>query len=374
MKKDTFKNLLILILLLIIAGGGIFLYAHKRPQFIKPVEKRDVLSVSAEFPKLNNVEVTKSFIGRVAAVRSVNILPYLSGYIVQIPADSGQTVKQGDVIVVLKQDEYKTALTSAYAKILSCAADLENAQSQYNRLQKAGSKAVSQTELDNAKTALLNARSAFKQAEAEFETARINLNYTFVRAPFDGVLGNINVAVGDFASPSMSPALVRIVQYNPSRVIFSVTDKEFLQNRDLFADKVKIILSDGEMYPFSGKVIYTENALEKSTNTLAVYAEFENQNRILVPNAYVKVLLEHSYKNVFLLSKSLVHTKNNGHFVYVLKNKIITEKIIKVITEKDGNYVVENDFSPTEMLITQEVEPYLVGKEAELKQSKADEN
>lgn len=374
MKKDTFKNLLILILLLIIAGGGIFLYAHKRPQFIKPVEKRDVLSVSAEFPKLNNVEVTKSFIGRVAAVRSVNILPYLSGYIVQIPADSGQTVKQGDVIVVLKQDEYKTALTSAYAKILSCAADLENAQSQYNRLQKAGNKAVSQTELDNAKTALLNARSAFKQAEAEFETARINLNYTFVRAPFDGVLGNINVAVGDFASPSMSPALVRIVQYNPSRVIFSVTDKEFLQNRDLFADKVKIILSDGEMYPFSGKVIYTENALEKSTNTLAVYAEFENQNRILVPNAYVKVLLEHSYKNVFLLSKSLVHTKNNGYFVYVLKNKIITEKIIKVITEKDGNYVVENDFSPTEMLITQEVEPYLVGKEAELKQSKAEEN
>lgn len=374
MKKDTFKNLLILILLLIIAGGGIFLYAHKRPQFIKPVEKRDVLSVSAEFPKLNNVEVTKSFIGRVAAVRSVNILPYLSGYIVQIPADSGQTVKQGDVIVVLKQDEYKTALTSAYAKILSCAADLENAQSQYNRLQKAGSKAVSQTELDNAKTALLNARAAFKQAEAEFETARINLNYTFVRAPFDGVLGNINVAVGDFASPSMSPALVRIVQYNPSRVIFSVTDKEFLQNRDLFADKVKIILSDGEMYPFSGKVIYTENALEKSTNTLAVYAEFENQNRILVPNAYVKVLLEHSYKNVFLLSKSLVHTKNNGYFVYVLKNKIITEKIIKVITEKDGNYVVENDFSPTEMLITQEVEPYLVGKEAELKQSKAEEN
>ena len=374
MKKDTFKNLLILILLLIIAGGGIFLYAHKRPQFIKPVEKRDVLSVSAEFPKLNNVEVAKSFIGRVAAVRSVNILPYLSGYIVQIPADSGQTVKQGDVIVVLKQDEYKTALTSAYAKILSCAADLENAQSQYNRLQKAGSKAVSQTELDNAKTALLNARSAFKQAEAEFETARINLNYTFVRAPFDGVLGNINVAVGDFASPTMSPALVRIVQYNPSRVIFSVTDKEFLQNRDLFADKVKIILSDGEMYPFSGKVIYTENALEKSTNTLAVHAEFENQNRILVPNAYVKVLLEHSYKNVFLLSKSLVHTKNNGHFVYVLKNKIITEKIIKVITEKDGNYVVENDFSPTEMLITQEVEPYLVGKEAELKQSKAEEN
>ena len=210
MKKDTFKNLLILILLLIIAGGGIFLYAHKRPQFIKPVEKRDVLSVSAEFPKLNNVEVTKSFIGRVAAVRSVNILPYLSGYIVQIPADSGQTVKQGDVIVVLKQDEYKTALTSAYAKILSCAADLENAQSQYNRLQKAGSKAVSQTELDNAKTALLNARSAFKQAEAQFETARINLNYTFVRAPFDGVLGNINVAVGDFASPTMSPALVPI--------------------------------------------------------------------------------------------------------------------------------------------------------------------
>ena len=373
MKKDTFKNLLILILLLIIAGGALFLYMHKHPQLTEKAKPSSLPAVSAEFPEPQDVEVAKSFIGRVAAVRSVNILPYLSGYITQIPADSGQTVNKGDVIVILKQDEYKTALTSAYAKILSCAADLQNAQSQYNRLQKAGAKAVSQTELDNAKTALLNAEAAFKQAEAQFETARINLNYTFVRAPFDGVLGNINVAVGDFVSPDMSPALVRIVQYNPARVIFSVTDKEFLHNSDLFADKVKIILSDGELYPFSGKVIYTENALEKSTNTLAVYAEFENQKRVLVPNAYVKVLLEHTYKNVLLLPKNLVQTKNDGYTVYVLKNKIIAEKTIKVITEKDGDYVVKNDFGTGEMLITQEIEPRLLGQKAEVESAQTEE-
>ncbi len=366
MKKDTFKNLLILILLLIIAGGGVFLYKHSRPHAEEAVKSENLITVAAEQPKVQDIVVSKSFIGRVAAVRSVNILPYLSGYIAQIPADSGQEVKKGDILIVLRQEEYKAALTSAYSAVLSSAADLQNAQSQYQRLLKAGAKAVSQTELDNAKTALLTAQAAAEKAGANYETAKINLAYTWVKAPFDGVLGNINVAIGDFISPSMSPALVRIVQYNPARVIFSVTDKEFLQNKDLFADKVKVILSDGEAYPFTGKVIYTENALEKSTNTLAVYAEFENPQRLLIPNAYVKVLLEHTYKNVVAVAKNLVQLKDGGNFVYAVQNGTVVLLPVQIEAEKDDVFLLKNNFKADELLIVQEIEAQLAGQKVQV--------
>lgn len=362
MKKDTFKNLLILILLLIIAGGGVFLYKHSRQHAEERVKSENLITVATEQPKVRDIVVSKSFIGRVAAVRSVNILPYLSGYIAKIPADSGQKVKKGDILIVLRQEEYKAALTSAYSAVLSGIADLQNAQSQYQRLLKAGAKAVSQTELDNAKTALLTAQAAAETAEANYETAKINLAYTLVKAPFDGVLGNINVAIGDFISPSMSPALVRIVQYNPARVIFSVTDKEFLQNKDLFADKVKVILSDGETYPFTGKVIYTENALEKSTNTLAVYAEFENPQRLLIPNAYVKVLLEHTYKNVVAVAKNLVQLKDGSNFVYTVQNGTVVLLPVQIEAEKDDVFLLKNNFKVDELLIVQEIDASLTGQ------------
>lgn len=105
MKKDTIKNWLIIILLLIIAGGGILFYIYSRPQAIKPEAAEKTISVAAEEPKAKNISIAKNFIGRVAAIRSVNILPYLSGYVADIPADSGQQVKRGDVLIVLRQDE-----------------------------------------------------------------------------------------------------------------------------------------------------------------------------------------------------------------------------------------------------------------------------
>ncbi len=366
MKKDTFKNWLIIILLLVIAGGGILFYIHSRPQAVKPEAAEKLISVAAELPKAEDISIAKNFIGRVAAVRSVNILPYLSGYVADIPADSGQQVKRGDVLIVLRQEEYKAAVHSAYAAVLSAAADLQNAQNQYSRLHKAGARAVSQTELDNAKTAVLTAEAAAKQAAANLETSRINLNYTLVKAPFDGVLGNINIAIGDFVTPSMNPSLVRIVQYNPARVIFSVTDKELLQNHDLFADKVRLILSDGKKYPFAGKVIYTENAIEKSTNTLAVYAEFENPDKTLIPNAYVKVLLEHTYKNAVLAAKNLVQMKNNGNFVYAVKDGEVILKPVQILAEDGGSFILKNDFSNGESLITQDIEPQLLGQKVQI--------
>lgn len=371
MKKDTFKNWLIIFLLLVIIGGGWLLYNHKKQPALQNFKEKEIEVQATQLPP-ENIMVAQSFIGSVVAVNSVYLVPYLSGYIAEIPVDSGQQVKKGDTVIMLRQEEYKAALDSAYAAVLSGAADLNNAESQYQRLLKAGKKAVSQTELDNAKTAYLTAQANLKQAEANLETAGINLGYTKITAPFDGVLGNINASVGNFISPSTSN-LVRIVQYNPARVIFSVTDKEFLQYKNLFADAVKLQLSNGQDYPYKGQIIYTENVLDKASNSLAVYAEFENPHRVLIPNAYVKVLLEHTYKNATLISKDLVQLKDNGYFVYAVQDNTVAQLPVDVEAEKGNDFVVKNTFKTNTWLITQEIEPSLIGQKVKIKNVQKEE-
>ena len=365
MEKETLKNWLIVLLSVIILLGGFFLYKQEKHSDIMAVKQQAVNKIEVREFQAQNVLVSQNFIGRVAAVNSVEMMPYLSGYIEEIPADSGQKVKKGDVIIVLRQNEYKAALASAEAAIFSGVADLKNADSQYQRLINAGNKAESQIELDNAKTAVLTAEAQLKQAKSAYETAKINLNYTLIRAPFDGVLGNINVSVGDFVSPSMNKSLVRIVQYNPARVVFSITDKEFLQRENLFEDKVKVQLSNDDLYPFAGNIIYTENALEKSTNTLTIYAEVKNPDRKLLPNAYVKVYLEHIYKNVVVISKDIVLLKNDGNYVYAVKDGVLSLIPVKILAEKENDFIVQNTFEADEQLVAQNVEANLLGKKVQ---------
>lgn len=365
MEKETLKNWLIVLLSVIILLGGFFLYKQEKHSDIMAAKQQAVNKIEVREFQAQNVLVSQNFIGRVAAVNSVEMMPYLSGYIEEIPADSGQKVKKGDVIIVLRQNEYKAALASAEAAIFSGVADLKNAESQYQRLINAGNKAVSQIELDNAKTAVLTAEAQLKQAKSAYETAKINLNYTLIRAPFDGVLGNINVSVGDFVSPSMNKSLVRIVQYNPARVVFSITDKEFLQRENLFEDKVKVQLSNDDLYPFEGNIIYTENALEKSTNTLTIYAEVKNPDRKLLPNAYVKVYLEHIYKNVVVISKDIVLLKNDGNYVYAVKDGVLSLIPVKILAEKENDFIVQNTFEADEQLVAQNVEANLLGKKVQ---------
>lgn len=365
MEKETLKNWLIVLLSAIILLGGSFLYKQEKQPKDTATKQQAVNKIEVREFQAQNVLVSQNFIGRVAAVNSVEMMPYLSGYIEEIPADSGQKVKKGDVIIVLRQNEYKAALASAEAAIFSGVADLKNAESQYQRLINAGNKAVSQIELDNAKTAVLTAEAQLKQAKSAYETAKINLNYTLIRAPFDGVLGNINVSVGDFVSPSMNKSLVRIVQYNPARVVFSITDKEFLQRENLFEDKVKVQLSNDNLYPFEGNIIYTENALEKSTNTLTIYAEVKNPDRKLLPNAYVKVYLEHIYKNVVVISKDIVLLKNDGNYVYAVKDGVLSLIPVKILAEKENDFIVQNTFEADEQLVAQNVEANLLGKKVQ---------
>lgn len=365
-KNFSYKQWLIIIFLLaIIAVLGFMEYRHRESsKTVTDINTQEVeLNVSAIKPK--NITVAQNFIGKIEAINDVEIYPQVSGYVAGIVAHSGHSVKAGDVLLVIKQAPFIAAVDAAEADKFSAQAELINNKSNYMRMKKAGKDAVSPRELENAAAAYFNSLGKYKQACANLEQAKINLDYTVLRAPFSGVVGHIGLSVGDYVTPQ-GPKLMSIVQYNPIRAVVSVTDKEYLQKKQqglIFADDViKLKLSTGKIYEYTGKVEYTANELDSKTDSLAVYVLFKNDKHVLLPNAYVGVLVEQPYDNAVVIDKSLLISRDNGKYVYVVDKDKLKLKKVTVLTENDSSYILANNFSKREQLVTQSVESYLVGQ------------
>ena len=361
-----------MILFIAVLNIGYWAYHHIHSP-ISTTYQGEVAEIAALKPENQSVTVTNRYIGQVEAINQIEIVPYISGYITEIKAQGGQTVKKGEVLAILKQEEYIAALAEATAAVAAAQADYDNALTTYNRMQKAGPRAVSSLDLDNAKAAYLTAEADLQKSRAGELSARTDLEYTYLKAPFDGVLGNIGVSVGEYVSPQ-STNIMELVQYNPIRVVFSVTDKEYLNHLQAVDKNLKIglKLANGEIYDYEGKIVYAANVIDKQTDSLAVYAEFPNPEKTLMPNAYAELLLERTYNDVFLLDKNRIILKPEGDFVYVTDNNVVSEHKVTVLGDYNNQYVIKNDFPPEMFLIEENIEPSLLGQTVKIKDSQVE--
>ena len=158
---------------------------------------------------------------------------------------------------------------------------------------------------------------------------------------------------------------MELVQYDPIRVVFSISDKEFLNHfdkKDQPPLSLKVELSNGDILPQEGEIKYTANIIDKSTNTIAVYAEFANPDNRLMPNAYVQVLLERRYENTVLIPKSLLIMKSEGDYVYTVLNGVLNLHGLRIFGEYENQAVAENNFADDEYIVQDTVEALSVGE------------
>ena len=291
-----------------------------------------------------NITVTQTFIGTVAPVHTVDVLPFISGFIDQVFVKGGQTVQTGEKLFVLQQQQYLAQKEAAAANVQSAEATLKNAEIYLNRIKKTKSEAVSQTELDNAQTSYLSAEAQLKAEKANLALAEVNYDYTVIKAPIEGIVGNIAITKGNYVTPSGQP-LARIIQQTPMRVQFSMSNKEYLQtktaDKPLFKDWIiKIKTADGQIYPQTGTFQYIDNMVAGQTSGITVYVDFPNPNGVLMANAYVEVLLEKEIKSI-VLDKNQVHLTENGAYVNVIRNNKIERQNVELGWSVGQNYVIE---------------------------------
>ncbi len=324
-----------------------------------PSDQETILNVIPIIPR--NTEITTTHIGYITPIKSVNVLPNVSGYVQDVLVEGGQNVKIGDILAIIDQQEYEAVLKAAKATTAKAQADLNNADIYYQRIKKAGSKAISATDLDKAKASYLSALASLEQAKAEQNKAQVIYDYTVLQSTIDGVVGNVDLTPGNYVSPS-GGALFSIVQTDPIRVVFSISDKEYLDavynqgKNNLFADsKIKLQLANGNIYTPTGKFKFTDNMVDKSTGSISVYADFANPQGYLVSGSYVNVLVSKEFKNGFWVKQNYVYLTPKETYVYIIRNSQLVKMPVKIISEKDGKYLLSDNFGPNEYLVIDKV-------------------
>lgn len=369
-EKRTYTDLLIILVILAAVLAWFFWpSAHRKPapEDSRPLEL--ALNVMPLAPR--DVSLTQSYIGYVTPIHSVDIVPYINGFLEDIMVDGGQRVERGDNLILIRQNEYKASLEAAEASVLQADATLNNAAVYYRRMKQAGTKVISKTELDNAKASYLSAKAALAQAKANRDLAKVNFDYTIIQAPIGGIVGNVDLTRGDYVSPS-SGTLLKIIQFDPIRVVFSITDKDYLnemakQSGGLFnGEAIKIRLSNGQIYNKTGKFRFLDNEINRSTNSIAVYADFENENHTLVANAYVDVLLEKNIKNGVPVRQNLVTMEDSGNYVYVVKDDRLERRKVDILGISGNDYILKNTFAAGEYLVLDKVGRIIPGQKLKL--------
>lgn len=345
---------LLLVLCLISFGLGYLLFVKTKAGEVKPVPVNDSFTLNATPITPQDVTVLNSYVGYVEAINQVQIIPYISGYLQDISVKEGMQVQKGDLLITIEPSEYKARLEAAEAAVLQAQASFEYNKNYYERVQKSGKRAFSEIEIDNAKNNFLQAEATLKNAEANKKLAEVNYHYTVIKSPIDGLVGNFTLSPGDYVAPN-SNALLSIVQTSPIRIVFSLTDTEYLNMKKdgrLFVDStIRLKLANGIEFEHTGEFKYTDNQINKNTNSLAVYTYFKNDNNELLPNAYVTVEVSHIFKDSVLLDKNLINYQPDGNYVTIVRDNKIFKQKVDILSAKNNQYVLKNTFQNNDLLV-----------------------
>lgn len=309
----------------------------------------------------NNISPQKNFIGHVEPIKSVDLKPQVTGYIEKVLFKEGSLVNEGDILVVIEQQKYIANVELREAELAAAKANLVKMERDYKRQVSLSKQNIaSKATFDNAESNYLQAQASVKQAEANLELAKIDLDYTEIKAPFTGYIGKALVTEGNYVS-SNSVSLARIVQVNPIRVAFSMTDKDFLNIKTEFQGekesniRTQLILPNGSVMQNHFKSRFTDNEVNTETATIAVYAEFNNDEGFLVPGNYVKVLIgTKDDVTAPLVPQAAVAQDENGNYVMVVgEDSIVTQRRVTLGDVVGEKQVVLDGLAPEEQVVIQ---------------------
>ena len=314
------------------------------------------------------------YVAHAEAVQEVDLLPQVDGYIKEIKFKEGDLVKEGQLLYVLDDERYQAVANQRRADLEAAKADLASAEAEtrratkyWDRMQKVDERGITQKERDDAEAAAEKSKAAEERAKASVIQAKANLvvaEYDLkkakVYAPIAGQIGKTTAHVGDYVAPSKG-ALAHIMQVDPIRVTFPLTDRAFIQWREAqmkggVTDDIRsrLLLPDGQEYAGEGKLDFDDNQMSRETATIIMRLSFANPDRLLVPNSYLTLLVDRRKPaSVACVPQQAVFDLAGGNQgVYVLKDDMTVEQRVVTVREafegwspiltgvKDGEKVV----------------------------------
>ena len=291
------------------------------------------------------VAIGKTFIAKVEAINASDVTPQVSGYIDQVLFKDGSFVKEGDVLFIIDQARYKAAVTAAEAALDKAVASEKQIESDYHReLSLYNEKMLSKADLEVAESNLANAKANVKAAQASLDLAKLDLEYTEVRSPISGYIGKALLTKGNYANASASK-LARVIQMDPIRVVFSITDKERLSGMDQLtthSPDIQIELPNGDRVNIPSAHVFSDNEINAQTATMAVYAQSDNKDGKLIPGNYVNLTVSmDKFRPVILIPQTAVAQDASGQYVMTVNaDNTVLKKYVTVGEMVEDKYVV----------------------------------
>jgi len=249
-----------------------------------------------------DVPVTMEWIGTTEGAVDAEIRAQVSGYLTSQDYKEGTLVQQGALLFQIDPRPFQATLDQARGDLGRAQAMLEKTRldvERYTPLEKEG--AVSRQELDNAIQANRGAEAALQTARASLEKARLDLSFTEIRSPIEGIAGVARRQLGDLVGPSDPQPLTDVSQVDPIRVSFPLSEREYLRFAREFRGAVEgtdtkprearleLILADGSTWPQRGRAVPAAAGVDPRTGTILVRGEFPNPDRVLRPGQYARV-------------------------------------------------------------------------------------
>lgn len=323
-------------------------------------------SVSAAPVLVKQVSQWDDFSGRVEAVESVELRPRVSGYIDKVNYVEGQEVKKGDVLFTIDARSYRAELDRATAELNRARTQAQVSRSEADRARRLSDQQAISTETWEQRRAVSEqALAQVQAAQAAVDAARLNMEFTQVRAPINGRAGRAMVTAGNLVTAGDSASvLTTLVSLDKVHVYFDADEGTFLRYAQMARKgerpserdsklPVKVGLSGEEGFPHEGKVDFLDNQVTRSTGTIRVRALLDNADRAFTPGLFARVqLLGSGQFQAMLIDDKAVLTDQDRKFVYVVdKDNKAQRRDIQLGRTADGLRIVEQGLKAGDRVI-----------------------
>ena len=304
------------------------------------------------------VPVRLQAIGNVEAYLTVSLKARVDGQIVAVNFREGQAVKNGELLFRIDPRPYQAALRQAEANALRDRAAREQARSQERRYQELLAKNfISKEAYAQIRTNAETAEATAKASQASLENARLNLEYCTIRSPLDGYVGKVLLQAGNLVKANDVNPLVVINQVKPIYVNFAVPEQYLPEVRKHNAAgplRAEVLASDAAAPRATGRLAFIDNAVDPSTGTIRLRAQFDNEQAQLWPGQFVNVALQlYEQADALVIPALAVQNGPDGQYVYVIGDDMLAEmRRIKVQRTDAERAIVAAGLAKGERVVT----------------------
>jgi RND family efflux transporter MFP subunit len=330
-------------------------------------------------PTIETVTDNLDFTGNTAAFETVKLVARVEGYLQQIHFQDGQRVNKGNLLFTIQQDQYKANVEKAQSDIDAAKAKLDYAETEYKRFGRLfEQKAAAATQVDQWKFERDSARAALEAAQANLVTAKLNLSYTMVTAPFDGRMGRHLIDAGNMVGAGgQETVLAEINRIDPMYVYFTINERDLLrvteredgqsagaaprQNKQV----LYMGLSTQPGYPYKGELDYAGITVNPQTGTLQLRGIFPNSDSRIIPGLFARVRAPYAQTHdAVLVPAEAVGSDQQGNYVLTVDDKsVVARKSVEAGQQVGEKRVISSGLKGDEWVIVEGLLRAIPGRE-----------